>query len=212
MDITVALARRGLLLAGSVLLAVACLALSGCGPGTAIYSKYGIEFEYPADFALIESGHIDDEPNDVSGIVSVRRERGGTSSFQVQWMNTMAHYDPETYVEDMLYHMQEAPGVETVEPGTNRESTLLGYDMVSAYYTMTTPEGDEARGVVASTYFKRSKMLLNFATRTNAVDTPEAAFDDFDKYMESFYYTPQWEPEPTPISATTRSCCHPGVL
>jgi len=171
------------------LLVVACLVLAGCGPGTATYSKYGVEFEYPADFTLIESGQPGDEPTEISGIVEVRQEGGGTRSFRVQWLNTIVHYtDPQAQVEEMLDLMEQAEGIESLERGEMRLGAVIGYPTSTQYYKVTTPGGSEAYGIVAATYFTQSQMVFSFITRTGAVSSADDVFEDFDGYMESFRY------------------------
>jgi hypothetical protein len=178
------------LLAGCIaLLAVACLVLAGCGPGTATYSKYGVKFEYPEDFTLIESGQPGEEPTEISGIVEVRREGGGTESFRVQWLNTIIHHtDPQVHVDDMLDLMEQAEGIESLERGEMRPGAVIGYPMSSQYYKVTAPGGSEACGIVAAAYFKQSQMVFSFITRTDAVSSADGAFEDFEGYIDSFRY------------------------
>jgi hypothetical protein len=175
-------------LPGAFLLAtISCLLAAGCGPACATYEKYGISFQYPAGFAVIESGLDGGEPDESEGMVQVRSEGGETRAFQVNWLQTMI-YGLELSLDNAFAGMERADQVASVERGELREGSKDDRLMLYQPYTVSTTAGARAGGVAAALYYDENGTLFTLVTMNSAVTAEEKILEDFEEYLNSFGY------------------------
>jgi len=171
----------------AALVITSCLLATACGPDYATYEKYGISFQYPAGFTVVESGLDGGEPDETGGMVQVRSEGGETRAFQVNWSQTMI-YGLELTLDNAFAGMQRADQVAAVERGELREGSKDDRLMLYQFYTVTTTAGTSARGVAAAFYYGENGTLFTLVTMNSTVDGEDRVLEDFEGYLDSFSY------------------------
>ena len=154
-------------------------------PATKTYSKYGFSFEYPKDFPVSESGLMENEASDNSGMVQVGVENGEVEFFQVGWINTLL-FDLESGLEGGFVALEGEEDVASLDRGEVVEGDKAGHRMLYQYFTATATDGDEARGIGSVLYCDKSQKAFTLLTINNTIGADQDVLKDFETCLDSF--------------------------
>jgi len=183
--------KKAMFLGVIILLMVSLILLLGCAE-TKTYSKYGFSFEYPRTFSVTETGILENEANDTSGIVQVfTEENEEIKIFQVAW--GIAEIEPDELEDALVNGIEEGfivfetdEGIASYERGERVETTKAGHLLFYQYYAANSTEGDEVYGVISCFYCDESPKFFSLVTADNTISAMTDALGDFQNYLDSF--------------------------
>lgn len=149
------------------------------------FSKYGFSSEYPKDFRISETGVLENEANDDSGVVQGQMANKGSELFQVSWIKTL-QYSLEGGLAGGFAGLEGAKGMASLERDELVETTKTGHRMLYQYYIATSTEGSKAYGILGVFYCDKSQEAFVLMTINTDIITKEDVLEEFQNYLNSF--------------------------
>ena len=153
------------------------------------YSKYGFSFEYHKKFTVTESGFMENEANDNSGMVQVAVENKELQFFQAAWFKIIpSGFEATGGLEESL-----EGGFEAFERGSGLqadigelvETTKSGHQILYQYYSVSN-EAFKTYGIQGVFYCDESQRFFQLMTMNSTISAKQDILEDFQRYLDSF--------------------------